>query len=521
MIKNNSKTYPEYSSQRYLDEEKFQLFPAKVLSVDWERKVCTIQDERNQISYSEIRLFPANMSGAETFDINMPEEGSHCLACYVYYRAGYSKVAIVSWLVSGVNAAVDAIATQEIKGLEGWNQRKRGLYRKTYPGQRSVSNKHGYTEKQGTAWDRSSSDLSREKVNSYSRTWYKTTSRKVNYSDAGLTFEGQVDRPKAEGIKPESLPDGSQRYTVNLDPNSELQDRYVSGAKDVLAFSEKLERIQEFSLDYPIPVEILESEYIEQVLGATEDVWQRTEIKELAGVSYDDKSFMVNQAIDHPSPLLDSDVPVGPTVKEGITPKRKGYIIERSEGTLVGYNYFDKSTYGKVLKPTLFPNTRQGRFGTDVESGYLPVQDSPDHVEARVAASTHSLRFPYEYNTTRSNISKEGALYFELGATLPKENIEFKGDYEHPHGAGRSLEGHLTGSLKLVVGKNRDEEDSIDLQALGQIVLRVGADDSSLPDYRRNILTQERSKNDTLQKRTLNYWKSSRLKPGGCNRFRE
>jgi hypothetical protein len=105
-------------------------------------------------------------------------------------------------------------------------------------------------------------------------------------------------------------------------------------------------------------------------------------------------------------------------------------------------------------------------------------------------------------------------LTLEVGSTLPKEKIKFSGGYEHPHGAGRSVEAHLVGSLKMVVGKNRDEEDAIDLQALGQTVLRLGCDDASLPDAGRTVLTQVRGSKDAVQKRALQYWTSAKLSPG-------
>ena len=148
-----------------------------------------------------------------------------------------------------------------------------------------------------------------------------------------------------------------------------------------------------------------------------------------------------------------------------------------------------------------------GRFGANVQSGYASVVDTADHSQARLAASCMAIRFPYEYNTTRLDVTKEGFTSLEIGSTLPKENIPIDGgSYEHPHGAGRSLEAHLVGSAKLVVGKNRDEEEAIDLQALGQTVIRLGADDTSLPDARRDVETQQRGQNDLVAKRTLQYW---------------
>src|SRR5208282_520023 len=152
---------------------------------------------------------------------------------------------------------------------------------------------------------------------------------------------------------------------------------------------------------------------------------------------------------------------------ESITPARRGFIIEKSEGTLVGSNLFDSLTYGFPLTPVLTPYTYDGRFGANFESGYLPVPAADtlanNFVYTRMATSVQSVRFPYEYNTTRWDTTKEGMLLFEVGSSIPKANNPFSNTYEYPHGAGRSVEGHLVGSLKLVVGKNLDEEDAIDL----------------------------------------------------------
>ena len=186
----------------------------------------------------------------------------------------------------------------------------------------------------------------------------------------------------------------------------------------------------------------------------------------------------------------------------------RAFIVEKSQGTLVGYNIFDQVTYGHVLKPVLFPYNYCGRFGADVESGYFPVVDSADHEEARLAASCLAIRFPYDQNTTRLDVTKEGFISLEIGSTLPKENIlkYWQGGYEHPHGAGRSLEAHLVGSAKIVIGKNRDEEDALDAQILGQSVIRLGADDASLPNSRRTVQTQIRSNGDIPATRTLQFW---------------
>ena len=513
MVKrDNSLHYRPDPSAHTRSQEEFQVFLAKVLTVDYERKVCTLEDFRTTRTFVNVSVLPANSSSFESTDVQMPEPGATCLAVPLLWDGGFSQIAILAYVALDTNRALDAIAIRGPEEVGGFQERRRGTYRKAYPGQKTVSAKGGYSEKIDDGWDRSTKDLSRDKVDSDRHSWTQMTGRRVSYTDAGLKFEGPINRPGAATIQPHILPDGSKEFIVYLNPTAKLEDRYVSGAQDVIPFVESTQRIQEYSLDYPLPLEVLETDLLDFALGTVADPWGRTTIQTTGGISCDNEAVLIDQAADHPT---SRKLPtVGPTTAEGLTPARRAFILERTEGTLVGYNRFDLGTYGQVLKPTLFPYKKTGRFGANTESGYLPVNDSADHAEARLAASALAVRFPHEYNTTRWDITKEGMISFEVGSTLPQENIPLAGGYEHPHGAGRSMEGHLVGSLKLVIGKNRDEEDAIDVQALGQTVLRLGADDSSLPDARRTVLTQTRGQGDTLQARHLQYWSSAKLKPG-------
>ena len=510
--RDNSRLYRSDPSSHTRAQEEFQVFLAKVLTVDYERKVCTIEDFRTNRSFIGVSVIPASSSSFETTEVHMPEPGATCLAVPILYDSGFSKIAILSYVALDTLRAQDAIAIRGPEGVGGFTERRRGTYRKAYPGQKTASLKDGYSERIDGGWDRSGKDMSRDKVDADRRSWTQISGRRVSYNDAGLSFQGAVNRPDATTTTPRILPDGSKEFVVYLKPNANLADRYTTGAQDIIPFVENTQRVQEYALDYPLPAEVLETDLFDFALGTVADPWGRTTIQTTGGISFDNEAFLIDQAADHPTSR--TAAAVGPTTSEGLTPARRAFILEKTEGTLVGYNRFDKMTYGQVLKPTLTPYTKAGRFGADINSGYLPVNDSVDHVEARLAASAAAVRFPQEYNTTRWDITKEGLITFEVGATLPKENIPLAGGYEHPHGAGRSLEGHLVGSLKLVVGKNRDEEDAIDIQALGQTVLRLGADDSGLPNARRTVLTQTRGQQDTLQARSLQYWTAAKLKPG-------
>jgi hypothetical protein len=511
MIDNNTRGYlPQQDTRTRLDD-MYQPFLATVLTADYERKVCTIRDDRSNLVYTEVRMFPANYSSVESTDLTMPELGAVCLAVKVSNQNGFSMVAIISYIITGSVLGIDAVANRSLEGIQGWRERRRGTYRKAYPAQQTTSLTGGYSQKLDEGWDRLSADFSRDKLDTNRRTRTEITSREVRYTDAGVEFTGPVNRPGATAVPVVTLPDGSTQQVVYLDGTKTPADRYNNGAPNVIAFSERTSRVQEFALDYAVPQEVVESSLLDTILGTTQPAWQQTTVSG-SPIEFDNETYLASQTWDHPySRTIKA---VGPALKEGATPSRRGFVIEAAQGTLVGFNQFDKTTYGKVLKSVVFPYTMQGRFGADVEASYLPITDDPTHVEARVAASAFSMRFPAEYNMTRFEVTKEGFTTFEIGSTLPKEVNPFNTGsykYEHPHGAGRSLEGNLVGSLKLVVGKNRDEEESMDITALGQTVLRLGADDSSLPNANHETLAQQRLSQDKVVPRIYQYWTAPKL----------
>jgi hypothetical protein len=499
-------------------EETLRPWPCRVTRVDHDQHVLSVLNIHTGIVFDTVSKFPITGSSNESNHIELPEVGAAGLAVYTSFQQGYVKVAVICWVPSDIDSNLDAVAHRPQQKLEGWSTRRRGLHRKSFPGLTSRTTSAGLHEMDGQGWERWAEDLSHDKLDPDRRQWTRITSRSVNYNDAGVQFAGPVHRFGADkGIVPEEiLPDGTKRQIVYLKEKKKIEERYLDGMLDMLPVSEILQKVQEFALDHPIPYEILESDLLDDMLGTKRELWKRTaKVTQADEVQRDDQAFLTDQKLDHPHDK--SKKPVGPTRKEGSTPRRRAWIIEKSQGTLVGYNRWDKSTFGRILKPVLWPLTKAGRFGTNVESGHLPVEFSDDHVETRLAATAHFVRFPFEYNTTRVDVTKEGLVQMEIGATIPRENIVWDNPkYEHPWGAGRSLEAHLVGSAKVVVGKNRDEEDSLDLTTLGQVVLRLGADDSALLSDGRTLSTQIREKSDAVMPRDLQVWKKAKLVPGDC-----
>ncbi len=500
--------YRESLTEWLKDESKFQLFTARVLTVDYERVVCTVRDTRSSVEYQDVQIIP---------DGPMPEPGWVAVCCNTWSRGGLTEIAIVSWVLTNTTSGKQAVAFRLLDGVPGLQDRTRMLWRKAWPGERTATLSGGYTEHEHAGWSREDASLGHDSMDSLRRKRTAVSSRTLRYDDAGLDVSGLAERTNASSVVGTKLPDGSVDQVAMLAPAAVPQNRYT-GMADAIAWAERLTLTQEFALDFPVPSEAVRTNLLDAALGSTASPWARTAITtNQDGFGQDGQEWFVsNQPWDNPS--KSAAKAVGPLMEEAPTPARRGNIVERAEGTLIGYNRFDQATYGQVLKPVLFPATRAGRFSVSPRSGYLPVLDSPWHTESRLAASAFALRFPYEQNTTRFDVTKEGMVSFEIGATLPAENIPWNNGqataYEHPHGAGRSLEAHLVGSLKMVVGKNRDEEEAIDLSALGQTVLRLGADDASLPNQRRSVATQIRQSGDAVSARTLQYWASPKLALG-------
>lgn len=488
-------------------------FLVRVTRVDVARKSLTVKRLSDGLIFRNVTVWPVAYSSFENTELTMPEEGACGFADVTSFSKGITEIKITEWALSDTALGEYGLASREVEGLDGYNKRRRGLYRTTFPGQSSVVKKAGFTSLTGAGWDYEATDLSRDKADIYRRQRTMSTGRFVISSDATLQFDGPVLRPGSDNVSKVLLPDGTSVQPVTLSGHSPL-DRFTGGKQDAIPFAERLERFTEFSLDIPTPAEALESSAFHRLLGVNADPWSRTTMQEKGGYTISANGSIDDVGSDHPTkPEL---VPVGSAKQEGATPLRKGFIVEHlAGGTLVGYNPWDKATYGKVLVPTLFPMTREGKFGTDVSSGFQEAKASTDHAQARLAAVARYTRFPFDGNTTRYAVTKEGLVLIEIGSTLPKENIPWdNSEYEHPHGAGRSVEAHLVGSAKLVIGKNRDEEESLDLTTLGQVVMRIGSDDAVLPTENRSLLTQLRAKSDALLPRSLQFWQKAKCGVG-------
>jgi len=125
-------------------------------------------------------------------------------------------------------------------------------------------------------------------------------------------------------------------------------------------------------------------------------------------------------------------------------------------GTLVGNDKVDCSKYAKVLRPQIYGTST----ATDASLDHLEVSpEDYDHL-----ASCFHLKF----NKSRSqiDIDKEGHLFTFFSSSSNR----------HPLGAGRSWESYFEGSVKMVIGAENTDNNSLILDTKGAIRATLGSD---------------------------------------------
>jgi len=145
-------------------------------------------------------------------------------------------------------------------------------------------------------------------------------------------------------------------------------------------------------------------------------------------------------------------------------------FIEKVSGTVVGNNPYTargRSNYGKLLKPVLFgsPSSTSGRVRME------PVKNEQGEKEkSLVAAHLYRMNRPDGLGELFLAHDKEGHVFLSIPAsTSKKSNL----------GAGRSIEADVKGSIKAVIGANKNDHTSLDIFATGGAKWTLGSIDTT------------------------------------------
>lgn len=127
-------------------------------------------------------------------------------------------------------------------------------------------------------------------------------------------------------------------------------------------------------------------------------------------------------------------------------------------GTFVGNDKNDISRYAKVLRPQIFGTPYSNKPTID-DLLCLPE-------EYNTLSSIFQLKFK---SGSKIDFDKQGHLFSHITASTN----------QHPLGEGRSWEGNFDGSIKWVVGANRQTNNSIILDTAGGIKQTLGSNNES------------------------------------------
>jgi hypothetical protein len=140
-------------------------------------------------------------------------------------------------------------------------------------------------------------------------------------------------------------------------------------------------------------------------------------------------------------------------------------FITSVDGTIVGndpYSAEGRSLYGRLLRPALFSTPNDSVGVPRLEA----VENTEEGTEQSLAAAKlYRMRRPDDLGELFYAHDKEGHVFFSVPASTSKgSNL----------GAGRSVEGELKGSAKLVMGANRRDNESLDLRTQGGLKWNLG-----------------------------------------------
>jgi hypothetical protein len=141
-------------------------------------------------------------------------------------------------------------------------------------------------------------------------------------------------------------------------------------------------------------------------------------------------------------------------------------FLTRVSGTLVGNDSKTaqgRRLYGQVLRPVIFDTSSAITSSPRLE----PVDNSTESTEKNLAAASfYKMRRPDGLGELFFSHDKEGKVFF----SLPASSGHSKG-----LGAGRSLDGNMEGSAKLILGGDKEENISLDLTASGGLRWSLGS----------------------------------------------
>lgn len=482
---------PRMHSQE-ADAARSLLWVGRVLHVDVETMVCSIQLETGTGVRFDVPLTAPGGGGPRSWSGTIPEQGSKCIVQWRRYGAGSFAPYITEWMTVGTYSArefepfsvVDPADAEEVRRVapELFDDPHLGLsvtrlkLRKAYSGDFLSQAGEG-----GEILLDRNAHMANRAGNEFELRDSDQTAvlQAVNelFNNAAGTYRRGLIRRNAYNLLPDLAISG-------FNPSTDDFDKFTAGKLTASADgvttivtkvepgSEAYEKLLEFGLINPdgTPVDAVgpdpddpvypfvvlpdgqRSSYV--VLGEHDQSFSDT-----------DQCYVEDRAdLRHTSDGIMAVTEDGDGVQIDQVPP---IFIEDVKGTVVGndpYTEAGRSLYKRVLKMSLFDDPDQQSNASSPSLQPADTTTSQTEADTQALARLFRIQSPTTSNQYVFGVSKEGRVYLHI----PKTQTGNAQD------RGKSVDANILGLVKAVIGADENTGRSLDLRTLGGIRAEIG-----------------------------------------------
>jgi len=468
------------------------LWVGRVLHVDVETMVCSIQLETGTGVRFDVPLTAPGGGGPRSWSGTIPERGSKCIVQWRRYGAGTFAPYITEWMTVGTYTArdfapfsvVDPADAEEVRRVapELFDDPHLGLgvtrlkLRKAYSGDYLSQASDGgevLLDRNAHMANRAGNEF--ELRDSDQTSVLQTVNELVN--NAAGTYRRGLIRRSAYNLLPDLAISG-------FNPSSDSFDQFTAGkltASDdgVTTLVTKVEpgssaynKLLEFGLINPdgTPVDAVGSDpgdpvYPFVVLPDGQRVSYVVSGEHDQSFADTDQCYVEDRAdLRHTSDGVMAVTEDGDGVQIDQVPP---IFIEDVKGTVVGndpYTEPGRALYKRVLKMRLFDDPdQQSNAGSP---SFLPADTTTSQTEADTQALARLFRVqsPTTSNQYAFGVTKEGRVYLHVPKTRSGTAQE----------RGKSVDANILGLVKAVIGADENTGRSLDLRTLGGVRAEIG-----------------------------------------------
>jgi hypothetical protein len=475
------------------DASRSLLWVGRVLHVDVETMVCSVQLETGTGVRFDVPLTAPGGGGPRSWSGTIPEQGSKCIIQWRRYGANTFAPYITEWMTVGTYTArdfapfsvVDPADAEEVRRVapELFDDPHLGLgitrlkLRKAYSGDYLSQAGEGgeiLLDRNAHMANRAGNEF---ELRDSDQTAVLQAVNELSNNAAGTYRRGLIRRSSYN-----FLPDLA---ISGFDPSTDSFDKFTAGKLTTSADgvttivtkvepgSEAYEKLLEFGLINPdgTPVDAVGSDpedpfYPFVVLPDGQRSSYVVSGEHDQSFADTDQCYVEDRAdLRHTSDGVMAVTEDGDGVQIDQVPP---IFIEDVKGTVVGndpYTEAGRSLYKRVLKMHVFDDPDQQSNASSPSLQPVDTTTSQTEADTQALARLFRIQSPTTSNQYVFGVSKEGRVYLHV----PKTRTGTAQD------RGKSVDANILGLLKAVIGADENTGRSIDLRTLGGIRAEIGS----------------------------------------------